>query len=651
MLSRELFWGIHHGWLTYLVALLMIAVLGCFCRLKVSRWRRGREETLSFQWQGQFQTLFRYLISQRFQSDNKATGLLHLFIFYGFLILFLGTVLLMFDSHLDLHFLAGEAFVAYKLLLNFFGLLALSGITGLILRRYVFKQAAGGSKTQTLFALVLSFFVLLTGFVVEGSRMSVTAGDNPGWRHWAFPVYPVVVLLHPLGPATISTVHTVTWWVHMLLAFIMMTALGWTKLSHILTVPLNLFYQARQQPGRLRETNMAGKDFGAARLKDFTKTQLISVDACVSAGRCEINCPAFKSAKPLSPRVLMEKLQSSDDETPLVGEIISVEALWACTTCGACQKKCPVLANPVEKIIDLRRHQVLALGSFPQSMQNAMVSTLKRGHPWSGAGQSRLDWAKGLGVPLADQKKHFDVLFWVGCTGALVERNIKVTRAIVKLLLYCHIDFAVLGLEESCTCHMARRAGNEYIYQITAKKNILKLKQYTYNTIVTACPHCYHTLKNEYNLAKEGLQVISHVQYFQGLANKGKLEFSPEGLKKTITYHDPCYYGRINGIFDSPREVCALAGVQLAEAANSRENTFCCGGGGGGIWMDDQNGQRMNEVRAKQLLKNQIELIVTACPFCIQMLESALSSLGCGKDIEVRDIAELMALQLKKEFA
>lgn len=648
MLSRTLFWGIELGWLTYLIGALTFAILACLFYLRVIVWRQGMEEKTSINWKSQGSQLFRYLLSQRLLDEQKAWGIMHLFVFYGFVILFLGTLLLMLDSHIY-HFLAGNIFVIYKFILNFAGLLALIGIVMLFLRRYVFKLASGENNLQTLLGLLLPFLVLLSGFLVEGSRLAINTGGNHGWQFWAFPVYPVVVLLQPLNHNAQVTVHVISWWTHMILSFLTITALGWTKLSHIALAPLNMFHQARQNPGKLREIVLSEEYFGTDNLSDFTSKQLISIDACVSAGHCETNCPAFNSGKPLSPRTIMERLQKVRDyKTSLVGNIINEEELWACTTCGACQQKCPVLSNPVEKIIDLRRYQVMALGNMPQTWQSAMMSLQRRGHPWNAASRTRLDWAKGLDVPLAAEKKQFDVLFWVGCTGALVDRNIKVTQAIVKMLQYCGVDFAILGTEENCTCHMARRAGEEYLYQEMAEKNQSILKQYSYNTVITACPHCYHTLKNEYELFKDGVQVLSHVVYLRDLIGKGLLKIKTESPGERITYHDPCYYGRMNGIYEQPREICEMVGAKLIEDVKSRENSFCCGGGGGGVWLDDKVGSRIFETRAKQLLENDIELIATACPFCITMLETGISNLGAGKAVKVKDIAELLAGQLQE---
>lgn len=643
MLSREIFWGIELGWVTYLIGALVIAILGYLFYLKAVIWRHGQEEKISINWKSQGLQTIRNLISQRLLNERKAWGITHIFVFYGFILLFIGTCTLMIDTHV-VHFLSGDTFITYKIILNTAGLLAIIGIILLFLRRYVLKQAFGENNIRTLLNLLLPFLVLITGFLVEGSRIAIDTGNNYGWQIWAFPVYPVVKLLQPFSHEAAVTTHALSWWTHMFISFLTITALGWSKLSHIIMVPLNLFNQALQKPGRLREIELSEDYFGTEDLSGFTRTQLISIDACVSAGHCEINCPASNSGKALSPRTIMEKMQKiSDFKTTLVGDIITEDELWACTTCGACQQKCPALTNPVEKIIDLRRYQVMALGNMPQTWQNALMSVQRRGHPWNAATRSRMDWTKGLDVPVAADKKHFDVLFWVGCTGALVDRNIKVSQAVVRLLQYCGVDFAILGNEESCTCHMARRAGDEYLYQEMAEKNCSVLKQYSYSTIITACPHCYHTLKNEYELP--GIQVVSHAVYLRELIEKGLLKFKAEDLPGNTTYHDPCYYGRINGIYEQPRELCKIAGAKLIENELSREQSFCCGGGGGGIWLDDKPGTRIFETRAKQLLENKnIETIATACPFCITMLETAVSNLEAN--VKVKDIAELLANQL-----
>lgn len=650
MLRREIFQGIENGWVTYLFALITFAALAYFGGMRINRWTKARKDKVQLNWRGQGLQFFKSVLSQRLLNDQKTVGIAHVCVFYGFTVLFAGTVLLMFDNHLRLRFLEGNVYIIYKFVLNFFGLVALAGMTALIVRRLLFQSPARQKLTEFL-PLILPLLALVTGFLTEGSRIAGAPADNPGWQFWAFPVYPAVAFCQEAGLTDVKAAHGFFWWLHMILSMATIVACGQTRLSHIIAVPLNFFYQIPQQPGQLTEPDLTEKQFGAGKMGDFTKKQLISITACVDAGRCETHCPAFRSNKPLSPRLLMDKLRRADDCAELLaGDSIDREAIWACTTCGACRDVCPAMANPAEKIIELRRHEVMALGSLPRQLQNPMISLQKRGHPWSGTRFSRLDWTNGLDVPLAAEKKNFDVLFWVGCAGALLERNIKTSQAMAKLLRRCRIDFAILGQEENCTCHLTRRTGDEHMYQIMKKKNIAKLKQYSFHTIVTACPHCYHTLKNEYQLPRLGLSVVSHAEFFSEQIKKKTLGINPAGLTEKVTYHDPCYYGRINAIFNPPREICGFLGAKLCETAAARENSFCCGGGGGGFWLDEANGQRMNEARVKQLLdkNNNIELITTACPFCVQMLESGLNSLGYAANIKVRDIAELLERQLEQ---
>ena len=397
--------------------------------------------------------------------------------------------------------------------------------------------------------------------------------------------------------------------------------------------------------GQPRSINLAEKNFGVSKKSEFTYHQLMSLDACISAGRCEIICPAYNSGKPLSPREINEKINGLHDfDHPLAQETIG-EEIWFCTTCGSCQQKCPVMADSMDKIIDLRRYRVMAEGKMPDSFNMPMVSTQKRGHPWSGVNVTRTQWTEDMNIPLASEKKKFDVLFWVGCTGALVERNMEVTRALAKLLQQAGVDFAILGQEENCTGHMQRRVGNEYLYQMMAKKNIAKLNQYQFNRIMTACPHCYNTLKIEYRELGAKFNVVSHVEFILELIKNKKLTLNTDEVERHLTYHDPCYLGRLNGVFDEPRALLKQITGRYSEMQFSGYDSFCCGGGGGGIWMEDTIGQRINEMRIGHALETGAEAVVVACPFCLQMLESGLTA-NDEDNLKIYDIAELIVERL-----
>ncbi|MBI4765429.1 MAG: 4Fe-4S dicluster domain-containing protein [Deltaproteobacteria bacterium] len=609
-------------------------------------WHLGRKESVPLNAARQIAFLVRSMASQRLLAEKKFIGIMHLMVFYGFLVLVLGTVLLMLDTHLNLHLLTESKFVLFKITLNTLGLGALLGVSGLIARRYFLKQAADPNTIDTLVTLLFPWLILVTGFIVQGGRIAADPAGNPGWELWAYPSYPVVALLR--GRAGVFVTHTFIWWFHMLLAFAAMSALLWLKLSHIVVAPLNIFWEGgRDLRGQPREINLAEKNFGVSKKEDFTYHQLMSLDACVGAGRCEILCPAYNSGKPLSPREINEKIMKVKDlREPLAMRTV-VDEIWCCTTCGACQQKCPTMADSMDKIIDLRRYRVMVEGKMPESFKLPLASTQKRGHPWSGANVIRTEWTKGLEVPLASDKKEFDVLFWVGCTGALVERNMEVSRAMARVFISAGVDFAILGQEESCTGHMARRVGNEYLYQIMARKNIAKLNQYRFNRIVTACPHCYNTLKTEYGVMGAHYQVISHVEFIAGLIKEKRLDLKPDRLEMKLTYHDPCYLGRLNGIMEAPRYLISQLDGKYREMVFSGSDSFCCGGGGGGIWMEDNTGRRINGLRVYQALETGAEVIGVACPFCLQMLESGLTSSG-HSEVRVCDLVELVAGQLSE---
>jgi Fe-S oxidoreductase/nitrate reductase gamma subunit len=623
------------------IGILILGIKG-----KIERWRLGRTENIPFSLKKQIPLLIKSMASQNLLKEQKITGVMHLMVFYGFVVLAFGTAILMIEEHFGLRFLKGSVFVFYKITLNTFGLAALIGLSGLLLRRYLLKKAAGANGIDSFLTLFLPILILITGFIVQGSRIAASPVENSGWEWWAYPSYPIVALFE--NTSISLTVHKMSWWAHMLLAFTMISGFLWLKLSHIFVAPLNIFYESgRHLRGQPRSIDLGEKNFGVSKKSEFTYHQLMSLDACISAGRCEIVCPPCNTGKPLSPREINEKINGLHDfDHPIVEEVIGDE-IWFCTTCGSCQQKCPVMADSMDKIIDLRRYRVMNEGKMPDSFNMPMVSTQKRGHPWSGVNVTRTQWAEGMNIPLASETKNFDVLFWVGCTGALVERNMEVTRALAELLQQAGVDFAILGQEESCTGHMQRRAGNEYLYQMMAKKNIKKINQYQFDRIMTACPHCYNTLKIEYRELGAQYHVISHVEFISELIKNNKLTLQKDELERHLTYHDPCYLGRLNGIFDAPRALLKKISGSYSEMQFSGCDSFCCGGGGGGIWMEDTIGSRINEMRISHALRTGAEAIAVACPFCLQMLESGLTATDDGV-LKIYDIAELVLEKTSK---
>jgi Fe-S oxidoreductase len=356
----------------------------------------------------------------------------------------------------------------------------------------------------------------------------------------------------------------------------------------------------------------------------------------------------WKWQEPIVSRVpLLRRLalgKGEPEEKELVGDVILDETLWSCTTCRACEHECPVLIEQVSEILDMRRYLALEEGRLPDTVAQALRNTERQGNPWGQPRHQRGEWAAGLDVPLMADVEEADVLYWVGCAGSYDPRNQRVSQSMVQILHTAGVDFAILGEEESCNAEWARRAGEEYLYQMQTGENIETLKRYRFNRIVTQCPHCFNTLKNEYPQFGGEWQVIHHSQYILELIAAGKLALSETGDGSPATFHDSCYLGRHNRVYDAPRQVLAmLPGLELTELRRSRERGFCCGGGGACMWMEHEAGQRVNDVRMDEIEELAPALATVACPFCLIMLEEAATGQGAGASLALKDIAEVVA--------
>ncbi|MDP2662281.1 MAG: (Fe-S)-binding protein, partial [Dehalococcoidia bacterium] len=402
----------------------------------------------------------------------------------------------------------------------------------------------------------------------------------------------------------------------------------------------------------------AKENLGAGRIIDFGWKDLLDLDACTRCGRCQEGCPAYASGKPLSPKKVVQDLKAhltsygprwladrafKGDGVPLpAGGTVSYDELWACTTCGNCHQQCPVFIQPLGKIIELRRHMVLAQGRLETTAQAALQGIQKRGHPWVGTQSTRLDWAQGLDLPLFSQGAAPEYLLWVGCTSALVEMNAKAAAASARLLKAGGVSFAILGDEEACTGDPARRMGNEYLFQFMARRNIQTFQRYQISKIITLCPHCYNPLKNEYPQFGGDYQVFHHSQVLSQLLQEGKLK-AAVSLKGTVTYHDACYLGRFNGLYGPPREVLrSIPGLKLKDMSLSRERSFCCGAGGGRVWTEEKIGRRINEMRVEQASATGAATIATACPFCLQMMDAGIKEQKMEDRLRAMDLSQVL---------
>ena len=330
----------------------------------------------------------------------------------------------------------------------------------------------------------------------------------------------------------------------------------------------------------------------------------------------------------------------------MVGAVIKDETLWACTTCGACVQECPVMIEHIDTIVDMRRHLVMNEARMPETIEQTLRSMEQRSHPWRGTPYTRTNWMEGLEIPVLSEKGGAEYVFWVGCTGALMDRNIKVTQAMATILKAAGVDFAVLGEEEVCTGDPARRLGNEYLFQMLAQRNIETLQQYGVKKILTQCPHCFNTLLNEYPQFGGTFEVIHHTQFVERLLREGKLKLT-RPITQTITYHDSCYLGRHNGIYQAPRDILQqIPGVKTVEMEHNRERGLCCGAGGGHAWMDENSPRKVNFMRTEEAVRTKADVIGSACPFCLQMFEDGIRGVHVEESLAVQDLAEIVAKAL-----
>ncbi|TAK79650.1 MAG: (Fe-S)-binding protein, partial [Dehalococcoidia bacterium] len=426
------------------------------------------------------------------------------------------------------------------------------------------------------------------------------------------------------------------------------------------------FFLRTDSPGRLAKIEDIEQQevFGVGFIQDFTWKQLFELDACVRCGRCTEVCPANISGQPLSPMHLIQDLkahlanvgpaiQRHRHETgelgrelspvALTGDVIKDETLWACRTCGACMQECPVMIEHVPTIVDMRRYLVMNEARIPATAQAALENLEMRGHPWRGTALERTTWMEGLGdVPIFDGSQEY--LYWVGCSGSLVERNLPVTKAVFRLLNEAGASFAVLGQEETCNGDPARRLGNEYLFQILAQQLIDTFKSKNVQKVITNCPHCFNTFKNEYPQFDGHFEVFHHTEFLASAMQTGKL-VARHSVDTTVTYHDSCYLGRMNGVYDAPRQIISMVhGAGLTEMQRNLSKGLCCGAGGGNMWQEEVGERRVNHVRAEEAVRTGAQSVISNCPFCIQMFEDGVPAVHPEEEGRMKpfDVAELL---------
>jgi len=596
----------------------------------------------------------------RLIGGDLRPGLMHATIFWGFIVLTLGTVEFFGKGVIErftLPFLSDTP--AYLVMEDLFSVAVIAALAYAAFRRLVIKPRRLTLSPEGLVILLLIFALMVTDLATDACRILLAPAPTDSWQ---FAGSALAAVLGGLAAGAVPVLYHVSWWLHAVCLLGFLVWLPYSKHLHVLAAPFNVFFAPLTPKGQFRTLDLENAEtFGVGAITEFSWKDLFDLYNCTECGRCTSRCPANMSGKQLDPKMLILNLQdyllegqgghtgqggTGVTERPMVGGVITDNVLWACTMCRWCVDACPVFIEHVPKIADMRRWLVLTESRFPAELQPAFRNLENNGNPWQMSWQTRTDWAADLGVRVMSDVREAEYLYWVGCYGSFDERNKKVARAFVKLLQAAQVDFAILGNEEKCTGEPARRLGHEYLYQTLAQGNVETLKRYRFQTIVTACPHCFNTIRNEYPDFDGHFRVIHHSQLLDDLLRGGRLPVTPAGSER-ITYHDACNLGRYNGVYEPPRQVLAAATRgELVEMTLSRSKGFCCGGGGGRVWLEETEGRRVNQLRVEQAMEVKPDILASACPFCLTMFEDGVKAKEVADTIKTRDIAEVLAERL-----
>jgi Fe-S oxidoreductase/nitrate reductase gamma subunit len=580
---------------------------------------------------------------------------MHATMFWGFLALFMGTVLATIDYDITLPFfgvklLRGWFYLFYETVLDFFGLFFVVGLGMAVWRRFVVRPPRVDPAARFAGVLALLLLINVTGFVMEAARL---AAVQPAWGPWS-PVgwlLAQAMLAAGLSDGALRATHLATWLFHAVIALGFIAIIPYSYFVHLITTPLNIFFAKLTPRGAI--TPIANieeaESLGVSRLEEFSWKRRLDFDACVECGRCQAACPAYLAGTALSPKQIIVKLKRhlhGELPGPIHGALIKPEELWACTTCMACVQECPAFIDIVDTIVDLRRYLSLSEGALPSTAPQSLQNIQRAGNPWGLPAAERLAWAHGLDVPLLEEGKEVEYLYWVGCSASYDKRNQAIARAVVKILRAAGLSFAVMP-GERCHGEVARRLGEEYLYQTVQQENIQNIKRYRFRKVLAHCPHCFNTIKNEFPQFGGSWEVVHHSVLINELIAAGRIK-PRKSLDATLAFHDSCYLGRYNGIMEAPRAAArAVPGLRVIELPRNRERGLCCGGGGGHMWMEVPSKKRVNIIRVEEALATEATMVGTACPFCLAMVDLGRKVAGADERLQVKDISELVAESLE----
>ncbi|HEY7588081.1 MAG TPA: (Fe-S)-binding protein [Thermoplasmata archaeon] len=625
---------------------------------------------------------------QKKVARRRFAGLMHVLMYTGFIALGIGTTIVFVNMDITAHFdwdiLRGNQYLIFKAALDFMGLAFVVGLGMVFLRRMAQRPKYLRNERPDLYLPGILLLIIIQGYCLEAIRLAVL---QPAWEEWSFFGYGLSLLLRGMGVTeslvtvsgggslvTITAVpalawgYAILWWFHAGTWSFLLATLPWTKASHFVFSPAHTFYETTEPYGKLRkdfdidvvmQEGAAQPMLGAATTKAFSFQERLALDACTICGRCSSVCPAWTTGKALDPmHVVLDLRQAMRMETrgKSLGEslpdYVGYEELWACTTCMACIQECPVSIRHVPFILQLRRNFAMELGKVPEEAQGMLRNIETNYNPWGIGWDQRGNWAAGQGVKTLAETlaagEQVDVLYWVGCAASFDDRNRKVAQSFTRLLQEAGVKFAILGSEEKCTGDPARRLGNEYLAQMMIKANVETLNRYRVTKIVTACPHCFNTLKHEYPDFGGSYEVVHHSVFLDELLRNGRLRPTKE-VQEFLTFHDACYLGRYNQVYEAPRDVLRhIPGVQSIEMRQCRDKGFCCGAGGARMWMEEKVGEKVNHRRLDHVSETGARTVASACPYCLIMFDDAAKTKN-REDLARYDVAELLERSLEKK--
>ncbi|TSA49921.1 MAG: (Fe-S)-binding protein [Sphingobacteriales bacterium] len=681
-----------------LLFIIAVAMFTSNVRKVIRNIKLGRDIKINDRKSERWKQMILVAFGQKKMFKRPLPALLHFVVYAGFIIINIELLEIVSDGIFGTHRLLAHylSLEFYNLVIASFEVLAFLVAVGCIVflcRRYIARIPRFWNKEMTKWPRTDATIILVTEIILMSLFLKMNAADHllqsRGSEHYfkagMFPISQYIFpYLNNFSDGSLIFVERFCWWGHIIGVFLFLNYIIWSKHFHILLAFPNVWYAKLTAKGEftslasvtnevklMLDPNAAvtpdanpGK-FGAKDVMDLNWKQLMDAYSCTECGRCTSACPANITGKLLSPRKIMmdtrDRLEEIGrnidkhgidfkDGKSLLGNYITEEELWACTSCNACVEECPVMIDPLSIITDLRRNLVMEESKLPGELTDMMGNIENNGAPWKFSPSDRFNWAEGLDIPvmadLAARSEQPEVLFWIGCAGSFDDRYKSVVRSFAKILNEAKVKFAVLGLEETCTGDPAKRAGNEFLAQMQAMQNITTLNNYSVKNIVTACPHCFNNIKNEYPALGGNYDVMHHSAFLQKLLEDGRLVMKENNslTGQTITYHDSCYLGRANDVYEAPRVVIDSLKVELREMKKCKTNGLCCGGGGAQVFKEEEKGnKRISTERAEQIMETGASVVAVGCPFCMTMIDDGLKQKNQEEKIKVKDIAELIA--------